>query len=78
MLPPIATRIFNYYFLFSAFIVPAGLLVIMGYLDCDKRNVAVAILTLAVTSTSLNRSAYSVNHVDIAPRQVMWQSILRK
>ncbi|XP_074653837.1 sialin-like isoform X2 [Tubulanus polymorphus] len=51
-----------------AFVLPAAFTIATGFLDCTQRGLAVAFLTIAVTTSALNRSGYIVNHVDIAPR----------
>ncbi|XP_074653838.1 sialin-like isoform X3 [Tubulanus polymorphus] len=53
---------------FIAFVVPSIFVIAVGFLDCTQRMLAVAFLTIAVTTTALCRSGYIVNHVDIAPR----------
>ncbi|XP_074653839.1 sialin-like [Tubulanus polymorphus] len=53
---------------FIAFVLPALFTIGTGFLDCTRRGAAVALLTIAVTTSALNRSGYIVNHVDIAPR----------
>ena len=47
--------------------IPAGLLIGLGYMDCKNPYLAVALLTLAVSLTGLQYSGFIVNHVDIAP-----------
>lgn len=55
-------------FCFSAFLGAGALLVAVGYSSCDKRDVAVVLLSLAVMFTGLSRAGYIVNHIDFAPR----------
>ena len=55
--------------------VPAVLLIIIGFVGCKYRGLAVAILTLAVAFNGISRCAFCVNHVDIAPRFVPFQQI---
>ena len=50
------------------FLGPAALMVGVGFLDCTKRSIAVALLTVAVGLTFGSRSGYNVSAVDIAPR----------
>lgn len=54
---------------FDAFgkIVPAIMLIALGYVDCSKQAAAIAILVLAVSLTGFQYSGFLVNHVDIAP-----------
>lgn len=51
----------------SGKLIPAVLLIGLGYLDCKHPYMAVALLTLAVSLTGLQYSGFIVNHVDIAP-----------
>ncbi|XP_029649434.1 sialin [Octopus sinensis] len=48
-------------------IIPAILLIGLGYMDCRRPYLAVGLLTLAVSLTGLQYSGFIVNHVDIAP-----------
>lgn len=52
----------------SSFLGAGALLVAVGYSSCDKRDVAVVLLSLAVMFTGLSRAGYIVNHIDFAPR----------
>ncbi|CAH1800936.1 unnamed protein product [Owenia fusiformis] len=50
------------------FVGPAIFMLATGFMDCDRRYLAVAFLTIGVTLTGAVRSAYLINHVDVAPR----------
>ncbi|XP_012942626.1 sialin [Aplysia californica] len=54
---------------FNAFgkILPAIMLISLGYVDCSQPTVAIALLVLAVSLTGTQYSGFLVNHVDIAP-----------
>lgn len=68
-LRPEKLRTYCYWrFCFSAFLGAGALLVAVGYSTCDKRDVAVVLLSLAVMFTGLCRAGYVVNHIDFAPR----------
>ncbi|KAL5021879.1 hypothetical protein ScPMuIL_001034 [Solemya velum] len=47
--------------------VPALLLIGLGYVDCTQPITAIILLTLGVSITGFQYSAFVVNHVDIAP-----------
>lgn len=69
LLRPEKLRTYCYWrFCFSAFLGAGALLVAVGYSTCDKRDVAVVLLSLAVMFTGLCRAGYVVNHIDFAPR----------
>ena len=48
-------------------VIPAVMLIGLGYLDCSMKPLAIVLLTLAVSLTGLQYSGFLVNHVDIAP-----------
>ncbi|XP_064642406.1 sialin-like [Lineus longissimus] len=48
--------------------VPAVLLIGAGFVTCQQRMAAVALFIIAVGFTSFTKSAYVVNHLDIAPK----------
>ncbi|XP_021362093.1 uncharacterized transporter slc-17.2-like isoform X2 [Mizuhopecten yessoensis] len=48
-------------------IVPALMLIGLGYVDCSSPILAIALLTLAVGLSGFQYSGWLVNHVDIAP-----------
>ena len=52
------------------FLSAAAFIVAMGFMDCQRRHLAVVFLTLGVAVTACGRSAYPINHLDIAPRWV--------
>ena len=47
--------------------MPGTFLVFTSYVGCDH-TIAMTLLTLSVTSSGLNGSGISVNHLDIAPK----------
>ncbi|GFO24631.1 vesicular glutamate transporter 1 [Plakobranchus ocellatus] len=49
-------------------VVPAVMLIALGYVDCSKPALAIVLLILAVSLTGSQYSGYLVNHVDIAPK----------
>ncbi|KAK3743741.1 hypothetical protein RRG08_043473 [Elysia crispata] len=49
-------------------VVPAVMLIGLGYVDCSQPAVAIVLLILAVSLTGTQYSGYLVNHVDIAPK----------
>ncbi|XP_048752020.2 sialin-like [Ostrea edulis] len=51
-----------------AFIGAGVMSVAVGYITCEQRDVAVALLSVAVMFTGLCRAGYTVNHVDFAPK----------
>lgn len=53
---------------FLAFAPAAGFIAAVGFIDSERRYIAVVFLTAAMASTGFGRCAYSINHVDIAPR----------
>jgi len=53
----------------SATSIPAGLLVALGFVNCEMRSLAVALLCLTVGINSTCRAGFTINHVDISPRQ---------
>lgn len=52
---------------FTGKIVPAIMLIGLGYVDCSKQAAAIVLLILAVSLTGFQYSGFLVNHVDIAP-----------
>lgn len=48
-------------------IVPAIMLIILGYIDCTQPGAAVTLLVLGVSLTGFQYSGWVVNHMDIAP-----------
>ncbi|XP_060084519.1 uncharacterized transporter slc-17.2-like [Ylistrum balloti] len=48
-------------------IMPALMLIGLGYVDCSSPMLAIALLTLAVGLSGFQYSGWLVNHVDIAP-----------
>ncbi|CAG5123820.1 unnamed protein product [Candidula unifasciata] len=54
---------------FTAFgkIVPALMLIGLGYVDCSQSGLAIGLLVFAVSLTGTQYSGFLVNHVDIAP-----------
>ncbi|XP_071171387.1 sialin-like [Mytilus edulis] len=48
-------------------IVPALMLICLGYVDCTTPTLAIVLLILAVSLTGFQYSGYLINHVDIAP-----------
>ncbi|XP_067947501.1 uncharacterized protein [Watersipora subatra] len=51
-----------------ALVIPAGTLVAVGYVPCDKSYLAVVFLVVAVGINGFNRCGYSTNTQDIAPK----------
>ncbi|XP_069110968.1 sialin-like isoform X2 [Argopecten irradians] len=51
-----------------AFVGAGVFSVITGFSTCEKRDLAVVYLSLAVMFTGISRAAYVVNHVDFAPK----------
>ncbi|XP_071109858.1 sialin-like [Haliotis cracherodii] len=49
-------------------VVPAAMLIGVGFLNSDQRMLAVALLTLTMTSHSTTMASFRVNYFDIAPR----------
>ena len=52
----------------TAFLGAGGCLVGVGFLDCERRTLAVVLLAVAVAFEGLCYSGYVVNHIDFAPR----------
>ena len=52
----------------SAFFGAAIFLIATGFIPCTKRELAVVLLCLAVSSPGFNRGAFAVNHIDIGPK----------
>ncbi|XP_076451307.1 sialin-like [Babylonia areolata] len=52
----------------SAFLGGAASLVLVGYMSCSQRALAVFLLSLCMCFAAFNLAGYSVNHVDLAPR----------
>lgn len=48
-------------------VVPAIMLIILGYIDCTQPGAAVTLLVLGVSLTGAQYSGWVVNHMDIAP-----------
>ncbi|KAH3787125.1 hypothetical protein DPMN_165246 [Dreissena polymorpha] len=48
-------------------LVPAVLLIGLGYVDCTQPNVAITLLVLGVSLSGAQYSGWVVNHMDIAP-----------
>jgi len=48
-------------------LIPAALLVGLGYLDCTQPALAISLLVLGVSLTGIQYSGWIVNHMDIAP-----------
>ena len=53
---------------FLAFAPAAGFISAVGFVGCEQRYMAVVFLTAALAFTGFGRCAYSINHVDVAPR----------
>ncbi|XP_061194089.1 sialin-like [Saccostrea echinata] len=51
----------------SGKVIPALLLIGLGYLDCTMKGLAIALLTLGVSLSGLQYSGFLINHMDIAP-----------
>lgn len=51
----------------SGKVLPALLLIGLGYLDCTMKGLAIALLTLGVSFSALQYSGFLINHMDIAP-----------
>jgi len=66
--PPcrMSTNVVRKLFLAAGFVLTGGLLALAGYAGCD-RFLAVALMFLAVASTSLSFSVVSVNQLDLSP-----------
>ncbi|XP_048745500.2 sialin-like isoform X2 [Ostrea edulis] len=54
-------------FEFSGKVMPALLLIGLGYLDCTMKSLAIALLTLGVSFSAFQYSGFLINHMDIAP-----------
>ena len=54
-------------FYFPGMIIPAVLLIALGYVDCTQPSVAITLLVFAVSMTGVQYSGWLVNHMDIAP-----------
>ncbi|KAI0229659.1 Sialin [Lamellibrachia satsuma] len=50
------------------FMIPAVMVVALGYMKSSQVTMAIVFLTIGVGFTGISRSGYAVNHVDIAPR----------
>ena len=48
--------------------VPAVLIACTGFIDCERRYVAVTIISLASLINSCYGAGYLANHVDISPK----------
>jgi len=53
---------------FIGFLPSAGFLVLASYAGCDQITLSVVYMTLATGLLQFNQAAYTVNHIDIAPR----------
>ncbi|CAG2193627.1 SLC17A5 [Mytilus edulis] len=51
----------------GAKLVPASMLVGLGYVDCSQTALAIVLVILAVSSAGFQYSGWVVNHIDIAP-----------
>ncbi|XP_076452082.1 sialin-like [Babylonia areolata] len=51
-----------------SFLGGAASLVLVGYMSCSQRALAVFLLSLCMCFGALNRAGYTVNHIDLAPR----------
>lgn len=51
----------------AGMLVPAVLLIGLGYLDCTQPVLAITLLVLGVSLTGIQYSGWIVNHMDIAP-----------
>ncbi|XP_048745498.1 sialin-like [Ostrea edulis] len=51
----------------SGKVIPALLLIGLGYLDCTMKGLAIALLTLGVSLSGFQYSGFLINHMDIAP-----------
>lgn len=51
----------------TGMLVPAALLIGLGYLDCTQPALAISLLVLGVSLTGIQYSGWIVNHMDIAP-----------
>ncbi|XP_076451310.1 sialin-like [Babylonia areolata] len=51
-----------------SFLGGAVCLVVVGYMPCTQRALAVFLLSLCLCFAALNRAGYAVNHIDLAPR----------
>ena len=61
--------------LYTGFLIPAAMVVSVGYVGSDNIMLAVSFLTIGVGFTGLSRTGYACNHVDIAPRLVGVHSV---
>ncbi|XP_076085056.1 sialin-like [Mytilus galloprovincialis] len=52
----------------AAFIGAGIFLIATGFVECEKRGLAVVFLCLALLFTGFERAGYAVNHIDIAPK----------
>jgi len=43
-------------------------LVATGFIPCEKREIAIAFLCIAVMSTSFGNGGYCANYIDLAPK----------
>ena len=50
----------------------------VGFLDCEHRTLAVALLAVAVAFEGLCYSGHMVNHIDFAPRSVLRLHLVRR
>ncbi|XP_005107788.3 sialin [Aplysia californica] len=51
-----------------SFLGSGACIVAVGFIDCERRSLAVVVLTLAVALEGLSYAGYMVNQVDFAPR----------
>ncbi|XP_060604620.1 sialin-like isoform X2 [Ruditapes philippinarum] len=54
-------------FTITGMLLPAALLICLGYVDCTQPGFAIALLVLGVATTGFQYSGWIVNHMDIAP-----------
>ncbi|XP_045189876.2 uncharacterized transporter slc-17.2-like isoform X2 [Mercenaria mercenaria] len=54
-------------FTIAGMLLPAALLIGLGYVDCTQPGVAIALLILGVATTGFQYSGWIVNHMDVAP-----------
>jgi len=64
------------YVIRSASAAPSVLIACIGFIDCELRYVAVAILCLTYFTNSCCRAGMMVNHVDISPKSDIVSPIL--
>ena len=67
-IPLILSDYNNYLLHVTAFLIPAAFMIGIGFVDCRKRGVAVALMTMAVAFTGFGRAAFIVNYNDLSSR----------